>query len=616
MKKPQYKFESEVHLGLLVIIFILLFLNFAVNYTVYLTRSHLRVQTVAALHNAAVTAARTIEGSTIGAPTVDQMSQLKRDLKLTSIALLPSRPGSDDSEARDQWLATVSAKLRAEEGEKMARRLLDLELHTIGEGDRGEFYYLYPLAGMRGKRLLALSQQASVLGYLEEASNNILYVSILATLVVAGIYVLLLRYIFAPFRRIQRQAIKAGRPVENDEDGVRAVVDDYEKIIDELRAKERELLKLNEAIRRKADSLEQFNQYILSSTDSGVITLDNTGRVLSVNTAAEKILGIVSTGHLGADYYLLLAPCERLTELISACLKDQNPRAYTEYETHSGSGDRLYLGVTVSAVTNEIDLPVGWSLLINDLTEVRRLRDELETQNRLAALGEMSGGLAHQLRNSLGAIVGFSRLIGKRMEKSGLDRATLESLDQEAHEAEMLIERFLVFVRPLHPNATAISLQELLVEVVASRRARVDGAIEINIQGSVGGTIQADALLLKQALGNIIDNAVDACVDQSGSVTIKLEESAGHQVVRIIDTGCGIPPENLEMIFTPFFSSRPSGNGLGLPLAAKIIDLHGGHLSVTSEVGQGTEFTVRLPIEAASTKNQDQLIKTGKIPLG
>jgi len=615
MKKTQYKFESEVHLGLLVIIFILLFLNFAVNYTVYLTRSRLRDQTGLALHNAAVKVARTIEGNTIGAPTADQMAQFKRDLRLTSIALLPSRPESNDRDASDQWLAMASAKLRVEDSEKIAQRLFDLEPQNVCKGDRGEFYYLHSLASLRGDRLLVISQQASVLGYLEEASSNIFYVSIVATLVVAGIYILLFRYIFAPFRRIQRQAIKAGRPVENDEDGVRAVVDDYEKIIDELRAKERELLKLNEAIRRKADSLEQFNQYILSSTDSGVITLDNTGRVLSVNAAAEKTLGIVSTGHVGADYHLLLAPCEWLTELISACLIDQNPRPYTEYETVSGSGGRLYLGVTVSPVTNEIDLPIGWSLLINDLTEVRRLRDELETQNRLAALGEMSGGLAHRLRNSLGAIVGYSRLIGKRMEKSGLDRSTLESLSLEAREAEMLIERFLVFVRPLHPSATAISVPELLTEVVNSRRARIGNTVDMSIQGSVRGTIQADALLLKQALGNIVDNAIDACADRSGKVTIGLEESAGHQIVRIIDTGCGIPQENIDLIFTPFFSTRPSGNGLGLPLAAKIIDLHGGHISISSQVGQGTEFTIRLPIEAVSVENHDQSIKTDKIPL-
>jgi len=228
-------------------------------------------------------------------------------------------------------------------------------------------------------------------------------------------------------------------------------------------------------------------------------------------------------------------------------------------------------------------------------------------------LGEMAGGLAHQLRNSMGAITGYCALLKKRLRKSGLEIGSIEALIQETAEAEKLVERFLQFARPLAFKPEPASVNELVAQVVSTFEARPDcRQAEFVVRQTDDFTIGLDPLLMKQALTNIVENAFNAYENRKGRVEIRVGQvslipannwqesgtSALQLQIEVEDFGCGIAEDDLDKIFTPFFSCRPSGTGLGLPLARKIVDLHLGSLSVESQLGKGTTFTISLPIRS------------------
>ena len=215
----------------------------------------------------------------------------------------------------------------------------------------------------------------------------------------------------------------------------------------------------------------------------------------------------------------------------------------------------------------------------------------------------MSGGLAHQLRNSIGAILGYARLIERRMVRSEMDTAAVVSLTEEVGEAEALIERFLYLTKPLNCQAEPIDLGLLIADICRSLQVRADfAAIELVERIELHHPIMADPLLLKQALLNLIENAANAYDGLAGVVEISAGQTADTTEIAVVDSGCGIPAADRDKIFTPFYSSRPAGTGLGLPLVAKIVELHGGHLALDSEPGRGTRFRVSLPVTVADDR--------------
>jgi signal transduction histidine kinase len=221
---------------------------------------------------------------------------------------------------------------------------------------------------------------------------------------------------------------------------------------------------------------------------------------------------------------------------------------------------------------------------------------ERELNHRMDLLSEMSGGLAHQLRNSIAAIVGFGRMIRKKASGQEKIEQNIEYLLRESHEAEALVARFLDFARPLQLNDSRFRVKDMLNEIAAVASKKCQN-IEIIIDSGLSDEIilSADELLLKQAIGNLVDNACQAYDGLDGQVKIKMEVGRSNFRLHIIDEARGIPEEFQDKIFTPFFSGSPSGTGLGLPLTQKIVALHKGTLSFDSIPGKGTTFTISLP---------------------
>jgi len=636
-KKGSRRFESEVHLGLLVIVCILLFLNFTSNVIIYRARESKRNSLTADLNSAARAVTRMVQGTIPSSLTESQKRNLMLQYGLSGLMVIPSKPPDNSAESRRRWFAFVVHSLHPVQIPDLARKLLTSDFHTLTRGEENEYFYVYPMPSGAGKSLAILSKNTPELAYLDDSARVVLIIGIVSVLAIAGIYLLLSRFIFSPFRKIKKQALDAGRIVDQTADDVEAMVEDYRKIISELKEKEAKLRQLNEAIQRKADSLEQFSQYLLTSMNSGIVTVDRQGRILSINRAAGEILAVQASGYEGKSYTELLKPDSELTETVGQALSQGENIDYREIDFTPGHRHKLTLGVSVSVICNNRQRPIGASLLINDLTELRRLRAELETKNRLAALGEMAGGLAHQLRNSMGAITGYCALLKKRLKRSGIEIGSVAALVQETTETEKLVERFLQFARPLAFTPQLVSVNELIAQVIDSFHARLDcQQAEFVVKQAGDIMVELDTLLIKQALTNIIENAVNAYENRKGLVELRVslgapplwsgisqesspsKPTAGQRPgprrasdgppilqlqIEVEDSGCGISEEDLDKIFTPFFSSRPSGTGLGLPLARKIIDLHQGSLTVISQWGKGTTFTILLPVQVPAVIN-------------
>ncbi|HKK20047.1 MAG TPA: ATP-binding protein [candidate division Zixibacteria bacterium] len=603
MKRPKASFTTEVHLGLLVIIFILLLLNVVSNYTIFQDRTTKRDRVASMLNQAAVVISQTVKQD-IGT-SLDSRNdrEFKLAFKLSSIILIPSRPAADDPASRRSWFASIIGSLPAGQVPDIARKLLTAEFQTLTRGENSEYFYVYPVPTSAGKKLLILSMNVPDLAYLDDASHTIFVISVVSVVVTAILYLMLYRYILSPFRRIKEQAIVAGREVSNGGDDVDSMVAEYRKIIGELKEKEADLIRLNAIISQKADSLEQFNRYLLASTTSGVIMLDPLGKIISINDTAASLLPTGPEIQKGSAINDLGVRGESFERAIETALSQIKAIPYDEHILVCESGRELQIGMSAGPVFDEERNVVGISVLLNDLTELKQLRAELETSRRLVFLGEMSAGLAHQLRNSIGAILGYATLVKKRQIQDGNNTGSIEALEAETREAELLVDKFLHFARPFSYEPRLTDLRELLLEIKEAfdiRSERENVRLECVVEDSVPAQIEVDVLLLKQAITNLVENAANAYDAEGGTITLVARASTDGCRIEVSDHGAGISPDKLEKIFTPFYSSRPSGTGLGLPLVRKIIDLHQGRLSVHSEVGKGSTFSIVLPVHIPS----------------
>ncbi|MBE0656527.1 MAG: hypothetical protein IH602_02500 [Bryobacteraceae bacterium] len=237
----------------------------------------------------------------------------------------------------------------------------------------------------------------------------------------------------------------------------------------------------------------------------------------------------------------------------------------------------------------------------DDLAEAnRRLSEAEETvrrTERLAALGQLTAGLAHELRNPLGTIRASAEMLGKRVAGGDAVAAELTSyIEGEVDRANTLVGRFLDFARPLRLRKSGVDVNALAdraAEALVREKAGRAGRIHKNFDPTVK-IVEADPDLLERVLVNLILNALEASPDEA-TVTVKTRQTAEAVEITVLDRGQGVAPEHREQIFNPFFTTKPTGVGLGLAISARIVGEHGGAIRVDSEPGRGAAFTVSLP---------------------
>jgi PAS domain S-box-containing protein len=361
------------------------------------------------------------------------------------------------------------------------------------------------------------------------------------------------------------------------------VVETFQGLMSQLKEKERELDELRLAAETRADITEEYNENILQSVPSGVVSMDSGWRVVKVNTAAVAILGMDADFLIGADGREALTPFMHTKPLPERVIRDE-----CVYNTPAGK--RLWLGFSLTPLRDTEDNELGHILVFTDLTELRALEAQSALRQRLSSLGEMAAGIAHELRNSMGTISGYMRLLEKKEIPEAED--TLKKVSSEVGVMDRIVSDFLSFARPGEPRLEDIEL-DLLAKECAEAFAPDDNSLEVRteIEGDVH--VRADEVFLRQALSNLIQNAVHASADGQ-EVLVKIYTDGTQAVIEVIDRGYGMDPAIRDRIFDPFFTTKDHGTGLGLAIVHRSIISLGGTVDVVSS-SEGTTFTVKLP---------------------
>lgn len=375
-------------------------------------------------------------------------------------------------------------------------------------------------------------------------------------------------------------------------------------VIQKLREQEKELERLHRQEKDRAEQTERLSAAVTRNMPTGLLQINSTDLISLANPAAEAVLGIGSLAY--RKYNEVLGTESALTRLLTACLREGRTFQREEVDHPTRTGQMRRLGVTISPVYQPAGDPhgkvIGAMCLLSDLTELTELQKQMRLRENLAALGEMSAGIAHEFKNALATISGYAQMVRSEAKEKELTEWA-QGIIQQTQNLTRVVTEFLRFSRPIELVKEAVPIRPL-VERIAAETAQAMPAVEITATGEFG-VVEGDESLLRQVFLNLARNAgeaVTAAGTSRGRVAIagSIEQSGNRSMQRITfaDNGPGIAAEDLPKIFVPFFTTKPDGTGLGLALVQKIVLHHGGSVEARN-VDPGAEFIVWLPMAHA-----------------
>jgi PAS domain S-box-containing protein len=408
------------------------------------------------------------------------------------------------------------------------------------------------------------------------------YVLYLAVVLAIAALIVALRIYFMRRRKVMRSPDEQMQDTE-----VGFVVETFHELVAKLKEKEIELEKLKVLAEEKATSMEAYNENILQSVPSGVISVDNSMTIKSINHAAEKILGLNSGNVIEMNFSgIFNAP---LSTLISG---DENV-VRGEYQYTTKDNRSIWLGITTSQLINAAGEKIGHIFVFTDLTDIKAMQARMELKERLSQLGEMSAGISHELRNSMSVISGYAKLLSKNVEEP--NKQNVDEILSEIRTMDKIISELLAFAKPSVLSVQQVDMHKLLEDTI--KYAVEDNdlvSVSVDVESHV--SVKADVVLMKQAITNILINASEA-MPEGGTISISIHRLNNRVKMNIKDSGPGIPEDIREKVFLPFYTTKAEGVGLGLALVQKIIFAHGGTIEVGSNQGGGTSFSIILPVK-------------------
>lgn len=363
------------------------------------------------------------------------------------------------------------------------------------------------------------------------------------------------------------------------------------------------LRKTRQELREKStdfNDLRALQEHILKSIGSGILTMDLEGHITSWNPAAEHI-----TGYSYAEIR------DRLQDVFGNSIKalfghtedlKENPFRF-DGQIIKKDGNTAVLGMSTSLLRDEMDDVRGIILIFQDITTMMQMAERIRRQERLATVGSLAAGIAHEIRNPLASLSGSIQVLQGELDLKGDNRHLMDIVVRETDRLNTIITDFLEYARPKTTQDDRIVISSVLDETITllkNSKEFVDGiSISCNVDPVI--TTRGDARRMRQVFWNLLINSCQA-MPNGGKMTISAypfshgeEDSAWCEIV-IADTGQGISPEHLAKIFDPFFTTKIGGTGLGLAIAYRIIEDHGGTIAVEAEEGRGTKFRMLIPM--------------------
>lgn len=340
--------------------------------------------------------------------------------------------------------------------------------------------------------------------------------------------------------------------------------------------------------------MRAFTDLLVSSLPVGLVATDSAGNIQIFNLVAEEILGIKEDRVVGLAPTAVLPV--QLGEIIEQTGTGGKGPYRRELSLRRDDGRIRSLLLAALAVVDSEDRHVGTMLLIQDVSEVKQLEEELKRNERLAALGEMAAGVAHELRNPLSSIKGLAVLLKSRFSEAGPDRETADILVREVERLNRSIGELLDFARPDRLEKKKVSLTGILEKAISLIRLDADstGVAISTAFAADPDFVHADQDKLNQVFLNLFLNSIQA-MPAGGRLGISTSLEEERLICKVEDTGCGIDAALLPRVFDPYVTTKSDGTGLGLAMSVKIVEEHGGKIEIKSSSGQGTTVRLSLP---------------------
>jgi len=389
-------------------------------------------------------------------------------------------------------------------------------------------------------------------------------------------------------------------------------------ISEELKRKRSELIQKQDDY----DQLETFNRNIIQSLDSGLLTIDPEGKINFLNRTAEKILNVDEDELSGISVYDLFP---KIYEVIERT-KEKGTGTFLDYQRYETlialpEGKRMYLGFSISPLTGPHGSLMGHTLIFQDITKFKEMEEQMIRFDKMAAIGQLAAGMAHEIRNPLTSLSGAIQMLSSELVLDPSNKRLMEIILRESERLNSLITDFLLFAQPPKTNKTLSKIGPLLEETIDLFQNSPEYHPEIRIhrpQEPPPLEVMVDPDQMKQVFWNLLINAAQA-MSHGGDLRIHFEKREnGSQSstlswppsqkkpwvkISISDSGVGIPPQEKEKIFEPFYTTKDGGTGLGLSIVHKIIENHKGMITVESEVDRGSTFAIFLPTDRDEETN-------------
>lgn len=347
------------------------------------------------------------------------------------------------------------------------------------------------------------------------------------------------------------------------------------------------------ALNRRHRDQYLLNHLIIHSVNSGIVLTDRDGIIVELNEAAGRLAGVCRGEVIGKDYAIV----EAYASYIRQALNEQRPIVNLESVfTMADRSKRICLLDSIP-IYDESGYVAGAYLQVRDITERAELESQVLTYEKLSAVGKLAAGIAHEIRNPLTTIMGFMQMLKERDELPATSARYVSIMQKELQDLNRLVSDFVTMAKPSSPHKKRTDVSRLIEDTLlfmSSQANMMNIILHFERKAAANIDLVIDAAQIKQVLINLLQNAMEA-MPGGGEIRVSLVRRSGAVLIKVSDSGKGMTEAQVKDVFTPFVSTKEAGLGLGLSICYRIIEAHGGHITLQSVLNKGTEFTIELP---------------------